>query len=154
MFTGWRGVHRASSAIAGSSAEQGEDGLSVRTYTGNFFSSRCRHVSFTCLHHRYESGRRLLHLLRHHLLRQRQDKERGPLVAALSLSLSAVLSGHLIKIADALDESALCLRMTRARSAERSDCVRLMLQVCDRLVDVCSDVLDAVGDGWALVCLP
>ena len=24
----------------------------------------CRHVSFTCLHHRYESGRRLLHLLR------------------------------------------------------------------------------------------
>ena len=71
-----------------------------------------------------------------------------------SLSLSAVLSGHLIKIADALDESALCLRMTRARSAERSDCVRLMLQVCDRLVDVCSDVLDAVGDGWALVCLP
>ena len=41
-----------------------------------------------------------------------------------------------------------------ARSAERSDCVRLMLQVCDRLVDVCSDVLDAVGDGWALVCLP
>ena len=39
MFTGWRGVHHASSAIAGSSAELGEDGLSVRTYTGNFFSS-------------------------------------------------------------------------------------------------------------------
>ena len=37
----------------------------------------CRHVSFTCLHHRYESGRRLLHLLRQHLLRQRHDQERG-----------------------------------------------------------------------------
>ena len=36
MFSGWRGVHRASSAIAGSSAVLGEDGLSVRTYTGNF----------------------------------------------------------------------------------------------------------------------
>ena len=82
-----------------------------------------------------------------------KTKNEVPLLP-LSLSLSAVLSGHLIKIADALDESALCLRMTRARSAERSDCVRLMLQVCDRLVDVCSDVLDAVGDGWALVCLP
>ena len=32
-------MHRASSAIAGSSAVLGEDGLSVRTYTGNFFSS-------------------------------------------------------------------------------------------------------------------
>ena len=39
MFTGWRGVHHASSAIAGSSAVLGEDGLSVRTYTENFFSS-------------------------------------------------------------------------------------------------------------------
>ena len=39
MFSGWRGVHRASSAIAGSSAVLGEDGLSVRTYTENFFSS-------------------------------------------------------------------------------------------------------------------
>ena len=29
-------MHRASSAIAGSSAVLGEDGLSVRTYTGNF----------------------------------------------------------------------------------------------------------------------
>ena len=37
MFSGWRGVHRASSAIAGSSAVLGEDGLSVRTYTENFF---------------------------------------------------------------------------------------------------------------------
>ena len=39
MFTGWRGVHHASSAIAGFSAVLGEDGLSVRTYTENFFSS-------------------------------------------------------------------------------------------------------------------
>ena len=39
MFSGWRGVHRASSAIAGFSAVLGEDGLSVRTYTENFFSS-------------------------------------------------------------------------------------------------------------------
>ena len=37
MFSGWRGVHRASSAIAGFSAVLGEDGLSVRTYTENFF---------------------------------------------------------------------------------------------------------------------
>ena len=34
-----RYVHHASSAIAGFSAVLGEDGVSVRTYTENFFSS-------------------------------------------------------------------------------------------------------------------
>ena len=56
-------------------------------------------------------------------------------------------SGHLNKNAVALDESALCLRMARARGRPGVQ-IACAVEMCVRLDVVCSDVLDDVGDGW------